>query len=68
MHSLSYAYIVSFIMTIILNGTQIQIIQPVRSISVNKNRVAFTDSQGEKVAQLSTVTERRNFLDMLVSS
>ncbi|QUM81886.1 MULTISPECIES: hypothetical protein [unclassified Moritella] len=54
-------------MTIIFNGTQIQIKQPVHSISVHKNRVAFTDSQGEKTAQLATVTERRNFIDMLVN-
>lgn len=66
--ALSYAFIVSFIMTIIFNGTQIQIKQPVHSISVHKNRVAFTDSQGEKIAQLATVKERRNFIDMLVNS
>lgn len=55
-------------MTIIFNGTKIQIKQPVHSISVHKNRVAFTDSQGDKSAQLSTVTERRNFIDMLVNN
>lgn len=55
-------------MTIILNGTQIQIKQPVHSISVHKNRVAFTDSQGEKIAQLASVNERRSFIDMLVNS
>ena len=66
--SLSCAFIVSFIMTIISNGTQIQVKQPVHSISVNKNRVVFTDAQGVKSAQLSTVTERRDFINMLVNS
>ncbi|MFT5880506.1 MAG: hypothetical protein ACI86X_001634 [Moritella sp.] len=55
-------------MTITFNGTKIQIIQPVHTISVNKNRVTFTDSQGDKAAQFSNVSERRNFIDMLVSA
>ena len=54
-------------MTIIFNGTQIQVTQPVHSISVNKNRVAFTDAQGEKSAQFSNGTERRDFINMLVN-
>jgi hypothetical protein len=54
-------------MNIILNGTEIQITQPIHSISVNKNRVVFTDAQGVKSAQLSTVSERRDFINMLVN-
>ena len=68
MRRLSCAFIVSFIMTIIFNGTQIQVKQPVHSISVHKNRVVFTDAQGEKSAQFSTVNERRDFISKLVSS
>ena len=55
-------------MTITFNGTQIQVKQPVHSISVHKNRVSFTDSQGDKSAQFANVNDRRSFIDMLVNS
>lgn len=59
--------IVSFIMTITTNEIKIQVKRPVHSITVNKNRVSFTDSQGDKSAQFNNVSDRRNFINMLVS-
>jgi len=53
-------------MNFTLSNSEIQIIQPVHSISVNKNKVSFTDSQGEKSAQFENVSERRNFISQLV--
>lgn len=55
-------------MTITFNGKKIQIAHPVRSICVNNNRVTFTDSQGDKSAQFANVSERRNFINMLVNA
>lgn len=54
-------------MTITTNEIKIQVKRPVHSITVNKNRVSFTDSQGDKSAQFNNVSDRRNFINMLVS-
>ncbi|GAA4886570.1 hypothetical protein [Ferrimonas pelagia] len=55
-------------MTVTLNGSTIQIARPVHSISVNKNRVAFKDVQGDKCAELASASERRSFIELLVKS
>lgn len=45
-----------------------QIVPPVHSISVNKHRVIFTDSQGEKNTLLANANETRRFLTRLMSN
>ncbi|MFT4925582.1 MAG: hypothetical protein ACI8WB_001675 [Phenylobacterium sp.] len=52
----------------ISNQLTTQIVPPVHSISVNKHRVIFTDSQGEKNTLLANSSETRNFVDRLVRS
>ena len=61
------AFTVSLIMTTFENSTT-QIVPPVHSISVNKHRVIFTDSQGEKNTVLANASETRQFLDRLMNS
>lgn len=58
----------SLIMTNTFNHITSQIVPPVHSISVNKYRVFFTDSQGEKNAVLTNSSETRQFVNRLVNS
>ncbi|MFT5162778.1 MAG: hypothetical protein ACI9FJ_001355 [Alteromonadaceae bacterium] len=51
-----------------INRNTTEIVPPVHSISVNKHRVIFTDSQGEKNTLLANSIETRDFVNMLVNS
>ncbi len=55
-------------MTTFFSSNTTQIVPPVHSISVNKHRVIFTDSQGEKNTQLANANETRLFIGRLVNS
>ncbi|SFC15951.1 hypothetical protein [Pseudoalteromonas denitrificans] len=47
------------------NGSQIQIAHPVHTISINKQRVIFADTQGQKCTQFETSSEARQFVKWL---
>ncbi len=59
---------VSFIMSYKYNGSLIQIAHPVQSISVNKQRVIFSDTQGLKNAIFQSPSEARLFVKGLKAS
>ncbi|MGO2478735.1 MAG: hypothetical protein ACTH7Q_10325 [Pseudoalteromonas sp.] len=50
------------------NGSMIQIAHPVQSISVNKQRVIFSDTQGSKNALFSKASDARLFVKWLKSN
>ena len=56
---------VSFIMSYKYNGSVIQIAHPVQSISVNKQRVIFSDTQGLKNAIFQKASDARQFVKWL---
>ena len=56
---------VSFIMSYKYNGSLIQIAHPVQSISVNKQRVIFSDTQGLKNAIFQKASDARQFVKWL---
>ena len=47
------------------NGSMIQIAHPVQSISVNKHRVIFSDTQGLKNALFQKASHARQFVKWL---
>ncbi|MBE0456514.1 MULTISPECIES: hypothetical protein [Pseudoalteromonas] len=47
------------------NGSMIQIAHPVQSISVNKQRVIFSDTQGLKNALFTKASDARQFVKWL---
>ncbi|HCP98887.1 MAG: hypothetical protein ACI87I_002610 [Pseudoalteromonas tetraodonis] len=59
---------VSFIMSYKYNGSMIQIAHPVQSISVNKHRVIFSDTQGLKNALFQKASDARQFVKWLKAS
>ncbi len=52
-------------MSYLYNGSQINVAQPVHSISINKHRVVFTDKQGAKHARFIKLSEARHFVNWL---
>lgn len=56
---------VSFIMSYKYNGSLILIAHPVQSISVNKQRVIFSDTQGLKNAIFQKASDARQFVKWL---
>ena len=52
----------------IFNNHTTEIVPPVHSISVNKYRVIFTDSQGQKNTLLANASQTRQFVDQLINS
>ena len=56
---------VSFIMSYKYNGSLIQIAHPVQSISVNKQRVIFSDTQGLKNAIFKKESDALQFVKWL---
>ncbi|MBU2882538.1 hypothetical protein KO525_08655 [Psychrosphaera sp. B3R10] len=48
------------------NGEQLTIVQPLHSISVNNNKVVFSDQSGPKHLTLANTKEAKRFLNWLV--
>ena len=55
-------------MSYIYNGQQIRIMQPVHSISVNKNNVVINHAQGSSNVDFSSSTDFKAFLCWLSES
>ncbi|WP_286232451.1 hypothetical protein [Thalassotalea sediminis] len=54
-------------MSYLYNGQQIRIMQPVHSISVNKNRVVVNHVKGTSNIRFANVSECKAFLTWLVA-
>ncbi len=50
------------------NGTQIRIVHPVHSISVNNHNVVFADLSGHKKAEFANPLEAKAFVAFLIDS
>ena len=48
------------------NGQQLTIAQPLHSISVNNNKVVFSDQTGPKQLTLANTIEAKRFLNWLM--
>ncbi|GHE84758.1 hypothetical protein [Thalassotalea profundi] len=55
-------------MSYIYGGTQIHIVRPVRSISVNKQNVVVRDQSGSMRVKFTNVNESKQFLAWLYQS
>lgn len=55
-------------MSYVYDGTQIRIVRPVRSISVNKQNVVVTDQQGSTLVKFANKTDSKQFLTWLYQS
>lgn len=49
-------------------GSEIHIVQPVHSISINKHTVAFADKCGQKLTQFANAMDARQFINWLLAS
>jgi hypothetical protein len=58
----------SFIMSYLYNGSQIRIVHPVHSISVNKQSVAFADKLGRKNTKFANASEAKQFVQWLINA
>ena len=52
-------------MSYVYDGTQIRIVRPVRSISVNKQNVVVKDQQGSTLVKFANKTDSKQFLTWL---
>lgn len=50
------------------NGQHFSVKHPISSISVNRNKVVFSDSSGSKSLKLDNTNQTREFLDWLLAS
>ncbi len=55
-------------MSYIYDGTQIRIVRPVHSISVNKQNVVVTDKTGSTRVKFANVNDSKQFLTWLYQS
>lgn len=62
------ANIKSIIMSYTYKGMVYSIKPPVKSISVNKNNVVFTDKDGAKLIKFTNVNESKSFLALIAQS
>jgi hypothetical protein len=55
-------------MSYIYNGAQIRVVQPVHSISVNKQNVAFADKCGQKNNKFANASDAKQFVSWLINA
>ena len=55
-------------MSYLYNGSQIRVVHPVHSISVNKQSVAFADKQGRQSTKFANAIEAKQFVCLLYTS
>lgn len=55
-------------MSYLYNGSQIRIVHPVHSISVNKQSVAFADKLGQKNTKFANPSEAKQFVQWLINA
>ncbi|GAC31346.1 hypothetical protein [Paraglaciecola polaris] len=55
-------------MSYLYNGSQIRVMHPVHSISVNKQSVAFADKEGRQNTRFANANEAKQFVKWLVNA
>ncbi|WP_171022280.1 hypothetical protein [Thalassotalea litorea] len=50
------------------NGQELHVAPPVENVSVNNNKVIFTDHNGAKALKLNSSVDTHKFLDWLLNS